>query len=194
MDDMRRKREEALQLDNQLAELLEQTSRNMNTVPFSEFKEYEPLYRKSSLDVSGMDQAQAKQHLDEMQDLSARWFRRISPYREIRIVEDTNKDNVIKTLPACLTTVPDTTDGDNAKNMSIAWSALMNNIERDGTTLEDRVTPLAKLVAAELARTTDDTRANEHARQIAEANERLHTTDSEVTKVGTVLNSVQWED
>jgi hypothetical protein len=77
-------------LVNELHQHLQDRSINNNTFTISNFKQYEPLFNKE------LSKTLSKEDLIQ---LAKKYFDKIDPYMEIRIVNDNNPNELLFTLP-----------------------------------------------------------------------------------------------
>lgn len=81
--------------------ILEAATRRKNILTLSEFKRYEPIYKKVT--VEDISDPNEQKKLENLQELSSEFYNRIDPYNEITIVDDYNQNQVIAILPKLYT-------------------------------------------------------------------------------------------
>lgn len=81
--------------------ILEAATKRKNILTVSEFKKYEPIYKKMSIEDISDPNEQRK--LEMLQELSSEFYTRIDPYSEITIVDDYNPDHIVAVLPKMYT-------------------------------------------------------------------------------------------
>lgn len=155
--------QQSLKQDEELFKLLTQTIVENNKVPFSEYQQYKVLY---------MDPQKSNRSMDELRTLSDAWFKRISPYREIQIVDDITGE-VILTLPACLTDIGDLSEHALGAELGVAMDAMMGRIDREKQSFTDKVTPIAKVLSQAIKENVNEENVNKQVKIALEANRIL---------------------
>ena len=81
--------------------ILEAATKRKNILTLSEFKRYEPIYKKVT--IEDIADPSEQKRLEFLQELSSEFYNRIDPYNEITIVDDNNPNVVVAVLPKLYT-------------------------------------------------------------------------------------------
>lgn len=167
-----RKHQEDSKLFEMYDSILEAATRRKNILTLSEFKKYEPIYKK--VEVKDIGNPNEQRRLEELQNLSNEFYNRVDPYNEITVVDDYNPDKVIMVLPKIYTSFNPLKQGHESSLMEFDR---LTNIPYRNDLKEEGVNKLITAIALSQDITFDPTLKEKEQQRFTELSEKILNSD-----------------